>query len=436
MTAGEGFDFGVDAEEPMTDDEAQARRDDALYQKALTNERHRRRAQAQVRAEEAAARLAEAPEPAPVMTIEHAAEYYRDVAGRELIEGVLPAKGIGTIFGGSGGGKTLVVILRSLCLASGSRFMERRVLEPVATLLVVFEGEHELHLRAAAAALRHSLPTRGVYILPVPPLSTDDESVARFISGPLAAAQKLAEADGLRLGVVVFDTVRGLVTGSLNDDDITLAVTRLLKAVAEAIGGLAEVVTHSPHTDATRATGSVEQRASRDVEWRVAPGVVSLAKSKSRRDGINIGCFKIESVMTPLSPNDVGVAVPITDLEAAVAATTPDGRSILDEAEKATLKDQLTAREILRLCQAPAEDKKGKPLDGWSNAMVNRALSGLRGRATDPLEVHQHASYVTPILEQLERQALIEDRAVSRKTGHPRAWVTTTAGSAVLDAAS
>jgi hypothetical protein len=387
-----------------------------------------------------------------VLSVAEADLHYADIGGHQLLPGLMPRRGIGTIFGPSGAAKTLTYLYRDLCLANQRPFFGVMPSERVGSIVVPLEDAASIHLRLRAAAARHEMSTEGVLIVGDAMLTALNAAlIDRFMTEVLIPARDRLEASGLPLGVVSIDTQRWLIPGqSVSDDRATSMVSALLARIANELTCVAEVAAHSPLADELRQAGSQEQKGSRDYEWSVRSKALHLAKLKNGQPR-RVGHFTTEgrlvelprsSTALPMSlPENVEmpVLVEITDVEAATAAEMPGtGVLIVDEANAWNIRDQNTAVELLRILHEPwpvPSKKAEKEKLGWTNTDVAKALEGLASRPAEdggPVDVHTNKRFYTAVLDGLHGQELITDHTEAWKTGMARAWALTEDGRTVL----
>lgn len=387
------------------------------------------------RAKAAADKLARVPS-GLLLSVEEAAVHYEDVAGRQLLPGLLPKIGLGSVFGPSGAAKTLVTLYRALCLANGRPFFGVVGEERVGSLVSPLEDQEQIHLRLQAMARRHDMSTAGVYIAGDVTLNAlNPISVTRHINELLLPARDRCLAEtGMRLGVSTYDTQRWLMAGkSVNDDEATSMVSLMLRQVSKAAQCVAEVVTHTPLSDDTRQSGVGEQKGARDYEWSVRDGALHLAKGRNQRPR-RIGFFEVHEEESPsLHPGSstMPVLVEVTDTEAAVSmASGATGVLYVDEATAWNERDQNTAFELLHILHGVCRTET-KELDGWNYAALGRALSETEARPVadgGPVDVHFDKRYFKPVLHGLRGQGLITDLSETHKSGTSAVWVLTGIG--------
>lgn len=123
------------------------------------------------------------------------------------IEGVLPAKGQGTVFGATGAGKTFVVLDVAMTIASGGGTWFGRNVRGGTVVYVAAEAAHSLRNRVRAYRRNHPGLDPAFYVVPdaVQLMSPID------VGAIIAAVEAVAPAD---IALIVFDTWSKVTPGA------------------------------------------------------------------------------------------------------------------------------------------------------------------------------------------------------------------------------
>lgn len=195
------------------------------------------------------------------------------------IKGVLPAQGIGAVYGPPGCGKSFLVLDMAGAIGSGRDWFGHPV-ERCPVLYLSLEGEHGIVNRVAAYTVRHGeLEAR--FLL---------ESLDVRKPGDRNALIAAIQRERLAGGVLILDTLNRAAPGfDENSPEDMGVVIAALKDLQERLGGLVEAVHHSGkdtsrglrgHSSLLAALDSVIE-VSRDGdrrEWRII-------KNKDGEDG-------------------------------------------------------------------------------------------------------------------------------------------------------
>ncbi|MEO0438581.1 MAG: AAA family ATPase [Pseudomonadota bacterium] len=186
-----------------------------------------------------------------------------------LIKGVLPASGVGLLYGPSGSGKSFAVLDMALSIAAGIDWHGRKTKRPGGVIYVCGEGREGVasRLRAWEKHTSIALNKLPIRVTRVPVRFLDPASTA--------ALSEAIEAEREVLGgvvAVVIDTLnRNFGDG---DENTTKDMTRFVDAITDLQKNLEStvlVIHHTGHQDVDRARGSSALRASMDFEIQHKP---------------------------------------------------------------------------------------------------------------------------------------------------------------------
>ncbi|MCZ8271733.1 MAG: bifunctional DNA primase/polymerase [Beijerinckiaceae bacterium] len=216
---------------------------------------------------------------------------------RWLIKGVLPAAGVGMIFGPPSAGKSTLVLDLAAHLSRGHDWFARRVRDKTGTVILACEGAGSLGTRLDALAA-----TGG-------PVAVEAWDIGAFTTGGLASLQpELAKADtecrerhGFGIGLVVLDTISA--SGMVDDENANAKVAAALKALADFAGsvGAFGLAIHHPRKDGETFRGAGAFEGNTDLIFEVkrgdrpSTGMISIHKARDGETG-KLGGFRLVPV--------------------------------------------------------------------------------------------------------------------------------------------
>lgn len=217
-----------------------------------------------------------------------------------LVKGVLPASGLGQVFGCSHVGKSFVLIDLACHVALGWDWHGCKV-KKAPVLYVAAEGVAGLKLRFRAWFQAHNVdPPKTLRIRTIPADLTTAESTK-------AIAERMARLPE-RPGLVVLDTfATNYGPGSENDaEDMNAAIAGLRTLQGD---GLILTAHHTGHSDKTRSRGhsslfaalDVELQVTQDADKRIKLGHTKL-RDGDRKDAI--ATFELQKVPLPWADVD------------------------------------------------------------------------------------------------------------------------------------
>jgi putative DNA primase/helicase len=205
-----------------------------------------------------------------------------------LVKGILPATGIGSIYGPSGSGKSFLAVHLGCALASEKSFFGHRIRKNVPVVFIALEAEGGIPGRIRAWCLKNDRPTpEGLRLLEITdgkPFRLDDADDMRALG--------LQVLEDVGPGAAVFIDTLAMAAGSLDENSATDMSSAILgaKALQAACAGLVLLVHHTGKDSSKGMRGSSALNAAMDVVIEVTRnGDVRgwrLAKSKEGRDGI------------------------------------------------------------------------------------------------------------------------------------------------------
>jgi AAA domain len=217
---------------------------------------------------------------------------------RMLVKRLLPYEGIAFIGGQSGAAKTFVAVYLAHSLATGMPFFGLAVKERVGVVIVAAEGRGMIAARIEAIRRTKSPEIARppiAWITNVPRLKTDAD-IKTFGRHLRAVDQRFRSEFGVRLGVVIIDTVAA--TFDLEDEDNNSEVARTIRKMRQLgneTGALIIPVHHYGKNAITGLRGGSGWHAGADVVISVLAdrnGITGDVKPKrdlavaKSRDGI------------------------------------------------------------------------------------------------------------------------------------------------------
>lgn len=217
---------------------------------------------------------------------------------RMLVDGLVVAEGIAFVGGQSGAGKSFVATDLAAALASGQSFFGHEVREKVGVAILAAEGGGTIARRLFAARkhrnIRDVLPI--AWTAHVPNLC-DDRERQRVIADLQKVDQRMKEEFGVRLGLIVCDTLGAAF--AIKDENDNSEANRIVRAMREFIEALNVVfmpVHHYGKTSDTGLRGASAWRASGEtilsvlgdrnqVTGEVGKRSLALAKTREGVEG-------------------------------------------------------------------------------------------------------------------------------------------------------
>jgi hypothetical protein len=225
-----------------------------------------------------------------------------------LIKDVMPADGIGCLFGPSGGGKSFAVIDMMLHVAAGQDWHGRQTRKPGSVLYVCGEGLQGIanRLRAWEKHTGIDLDSLPLRVTRQPVMFMDPASVTALLEAIKGEQESLGD-----ISMLVIDTLnRNFGDG---DENTTKDMTRFINALTEiqkTLNTTVLVVHHTGLADGERARGSSALRAALDFEIQQKvldgdnPGFCLVGKKMKDGSQIPDGHFSLKFI--PLGTDEQG----------------------------------------------------------------------------------------------------------------------------------
>lgn len=255
---------------------------------------------------------------------------------RYLIDEIVPAEGIGILYGASTEGKSFVAEDIAMSVARGRPFADQFEVEGQG-LVVYLAIEAPQIIRDRHLGHCQSLGINGADIAFVdrPLKLADPKSVEEFV-----AVLRAIEADThLRVRLVIIDTLARAMPG-LDEDaakDAGLAVAGM-EAIAKAIGAVVLAVHHTGKNKDNGMRGSSALQAAADFVIEVRDGALNLEKTKIGQKRQGFATFTIK-------PHVIGQDHKGRDIDAGILEWVKQARA--KKRERPTNSRQRQALEVL-----------------------------------------------------------------------------------------
>lgn len=281
------------------------------------------------------------------------------------IEAIFPERGLGVIYGESGGGKSFFVLAAGLAIARGELFFGRKTKRGL-VLYVCAEGRARHRVEAYLRA--YDLAPGDIDILFI--------EQAVDLCGATADLERLERiAAELRPVVVIVDTLARVAGGG--DENSASDMGHLLiafKRIEDACGGLVLIVHHSGKDTARGARGHSSLRAAADVELEVTRAdtgirTARITKLRDQEDGAEL-FFRLDPIELDAGRSSC-VVLPVSDIQKPKAAErklTPSEKLCLD-----ALREELQATgETLPATSTIPAGKRGVKVAAWRDRFSAR----------------------------------------------------------------
>lgn len=213
-----------------------------------------------------------------------------------LVDEVIPARGLGVVYGPPGSGKTFVMTSLAFAILQGDRWFGRRV-RKTSVLYIAAEGNLRDRL---AAILRHHARKPDA----ISDLGIIDQSI-NFLD-PAAPSDLTAALSWSHLtqpGLIIVDTLnRSMPGGNENSSEHMSAVVSAAQQLSNVLM-CPLIFVHHPGKDGTRgARGHSSLLGALDFELEVARDAgsetrrIRVSKQRDANDGYDLGAFQLDYV--------------------------------------------------------------------------------------------------------------------------------------------
>lgn len=200
---------------------------------------------------------AEAKLPAPLRT--HDEQFWSDIWWEyepEIIEDIMPMRGVSIVYGPSTVGKSFVVLDWAYRLATGQQILDR---DTVASHVIysAFEDAGGIKRRITGLKIRdHQAPASLTLHMPNHTL-VQDEDIKRY-EAYLQAKKAEVEAAGERLGLVIIDTLTNAISGAeVNEGAVAAQIMATFSRLAYKLDVMILAVAHTGKDKSRGVYGSV-----------------------------------------------------------------------------------------------------------------------------------------------------------------------------------
>lgn len=206
-----------------------------------------------------------------------------------VIKGYLPALSLCSIYGPSGSYKSFLAVSWACHIASGKTWSGKRV-SSGAVLYVVGEGGIGVprRIKAWEKVYNGDKPLTSLYLVNRPVFPVRHQEVDEV----LLAVQNVQEATGLKVELIVFDTLARCFGGSDENDARDMgAFIEGCDTIKRKAGATVLVVHHSGKDEAKGARGSSAFRAALDAEFNI--------KREDENKALVLTCTKMKDAEEP-----------------------------------------------------------------------------------------------------------------------------------------
>ncbi|OQW82779.1 MAG: hypothetical protein BVN31_07405 [Proteobacteria bacterium ST_bin15] len=243
---------------------------------------------------------------------------------RWRVKDVLPATGVGMIFGPPSAGKSTLALDLAAHLSRGADWFGRRTRERAGTLILACEGAGSLGTRLDA------LGTEGG------PMAIEAWDIGSLTTAGLASLRpELERLDaswrdqhGFGVGLVVLDTISA--SGMIDDENANAKVAAALKALADFAGsvGAFGLAVHHPRKDGETFRGAGAFEGNTDLIFEVRRGTsagageLSIYKARDAATGA-LGRFRLRQVTLGQDEDGEPITACVVEPKTAVFESEP-----------------------------------------------------------------------------------------------------------------
>ena len=233
---------------------------------------------------------------APKPRLTYASDVTFDPTVTDPVKHVIGLREVGMLFGPSSAGKTFAAFDLEMAIAMGRERWCGRLVKQGPVLHVAFEGGRGAGKRLLAAVHEHGDPGAMLAILDnAPPLNKASENAG--VEMIIAAADGLATNAGMRVSLIVIDTLSAAAAG---DDENSAgemsAVVAKLKTIAERTGAAVLAIHHTGKDRQNGMRGSSALRGNADFVIELTEArEMTIEKCREGRTG-SLARFELKEV--------------------------------------------------------------------------------------------------------------------------------------------
>jgi hypothetical protein len=336
-----------------------------------------------------------------------------------LIDGKLPAAGVGFLYGPSQSGKTFVAYTLAGCLANGAPFFGEKPEERVSTFILQSESFPSGRKRLRALDIAHEVGAGAdplpVHVADAGGIGTPKEQTA-IMRALEAKAGELCAAGQPRLGLIVLDTLSASrLLSEENSNDDTAGAVCFLQQVSDKFQCFVLALHHPPKSGhGLRGGGALLANADVAIEiQREGEAEVRKVVCVKQRDGEQGSWGYFTLLPTEIGRRKNGKLV-TSCIVSMATGSPPAGSEALKTSEQAAmdiLSDLVADGERTgatndlglwrrfcadddRICDSKSKGSRQAAARRTTNALINRGLVTTSGAGVD---AHVRPAWVAPI---------------------------------------
>jgi hypothetical protein len=254
------------------------------------------------------------------------------------VKGLLPHRGLASIYGASGSGKTFIVLDLALHITLGMDWFGRRT-TPCPVIYVALEGTGGIRNRILAWEQHHGASAPDAFRVVVDPVS---------LIGDCVGLSKELQTETLTGGVIFIDTLNQSAPGKdENSSEDMGEIIAAAKTLQSHTGSLVVLVHHTGKDASRGLRGHSSLHAALDAAIEVRKSTAAgrewvLAKSKDSEGGASVP-FMLKHVVVDQDPDgaDITSCVVEHDVSRVILASKPQPTGAHQIAAYAVVKDLL-----------------------------------------------------------------------------------------------
>ena len=293
-----------------------------------------------------------------------------------LVKGLLPARGLGAIFGASSSGKTFLVLDMLMAICRGHNWLGYRIRAKHTVVYLALEGGAGIKDRLNAYLQHNQLTAPDNFYLIISPFDVRADT-----------DELIAAIAGVNPAIVVIDTLNQAAPGADENSNVDMSlITAKGQEIATAIKGLALYIHHSGKDAAKGLRGHSSLNAALDIAIEVrapalTPRSFRVTKSKDGTAGKE-SFFKLQTIGLGVDADGDIVDSCIVLPETEVPASLPTGKNqIIAHGVLTAAVGHLNKEEKIRL--VADEIKKVNPALKRPNKAAEIAIKALEITSTE-----------------------------------------------------